>query len=128
MCVAQRYLGEHCFLICLLSGCSILFRKQLEGTRITLVKMYVGIKISCVNSSYILHGFPFFTADIFIYIWDYSFFRGDHGFDFAIRTPCTPVRWEDFNAEMSMAWEVCFSFHFLWFVSKLRMFLWYHYQ
>ncbi|KAF7828654.1 suppressor of RPS4-RLD 1-like isoform X1 [Senna tora] len=43
--------------------------KQLEGTRITLVKM------------------------------------GDHGFDFAIRTPCTPARWEDFNAEMAQAWE-----------------------
>ncbi|KAI4327386.1 hypothetical protein L6164_019855 [Bauhinia variegata] len=46
--------------------------KQLEGTRITLVKM------------------------------------GERGFDFAIRTPCTPARWEDFDAEMAMAWEaVC---------------------
>ncbi|CAL0313437.1 unnamed protein product [Lupinus luteus] len=43
--------------------------KQLEGTRITLVKM------------------------------------GEHGFDFAIRTPCKPARWEDFDAEMTMAWE-----------------------
>ncbi|TKY55649.1 Suppressor of RPS4-RLD 1 [Spatholobus suberectus] len=43
--------------------------KQLEGTRITLVKM------------------------------------GEHGSDFAIRTPCTPARWEDFNEEMTMAWE-----------------------
>ncbi|KAJ1414511.1 Tetratricopeptide-like helical domain superfamily [Sesbania bispinosa] len=43
--------------------------KQLEGTRITLVKM------------------------------------GEHGFDFAIRTPCTPARWEDYDAEMAMAWE-----------------------
>ncbi|XP_027193136.1 suppressor of RPS4-RLD 1 isoform X2 [Cicer arietinum] len=43
--------------------------KQLEGTRITLVKM------------------------------------GQHGFDFAIRTPCTPARWEDYDAEMAMAWE-----------------------
>ncbi|KAL2348343.1 hypothetical protein Fmac_002343 [Flemingia macrophylla] len=43
--------------------------KQLEGTRITLVKME------------------------------------GHGFDFAIRTPCTPARWEDYDAEMTMAWE-----------------------
>ncbi|XP_061351820.1 suppressor of RPS4-RLD 1-like isoform X3 [Gastrolobium bilobum] len=43
--------------------------KQLEGTRITLVKMK------------------------------------EHGFDFAIRTPCTPARWEDYDAEMAMAWE-----------------------
>ncbi|KAH1267202.1 Suppressor of RPS4-RLD 1 [Glycine max] len=43
--------------------------KQLEGTRITLVKM------------------------------------GENGFDFAIRTPCTPARWEDYDAEMAMAWE-----------------------
>ncbi|XP_010271758.1 PREDICTED: suppressor of RPS4-RLD 1 [Nelumbo nucifera] len=27
------------------------------------------------------------------------------GFDFAIRTPCTPSRWEDYDAEMGMAWE-----------------------
>uniref|UniRef100_A0A6N2M7E0 Suppressor of RPS4-RLD 1 n=1 Tax=Salix viminalis TaxID=40686 RepID=A0A6N2M7E0_SALVM len=46
--------------------------KQLEGTRITLVKMAEG------------------------------------GFDFAIRTPCMPSRWNDFDAEMAMAWEaVC---------------------
>ncbi|XP_061948609.1 suppressor of RPS4-RLD 1 isoform X2 [Populus nigra] len=46
--------------------------KQLEGTRITLVKM------------------------------------GEGGFDFAIRTPCMPSRWDDFDAEMTMAWEaVC---------------------
>ncbi|XP_020537233.1 suppressor of RPS4-RLD 1 isoform X2 [Jatropha curcas] len=46
--------------------------KQLEGTRITLVKM------------------------------------GEHGFDFAIRTPCTPSRWDEYDAEMAMAWEaVC---------------------
>ncbi|OMO56531.1 Tetratricopeptide TPR-1 [Corchorus capsularis] len=43
--------------------------KQLEGTRITLVKM------------------------------------GQRGYDFAIRTPCTPARWEEFDAEMAMAWE-----------------------
>ncbi|KAK6237734.1 hypothetical protein QUC31_003203 [Theobroma cacao] len=43
--------------------------KQLEGTRITLVKM------------------------------------GERGYDFAIRTPCTPARWEEFDAEMAMAWE-----------------------
>ncbi|KAG5028907.1 hypothetical protein JHK87_012421 [Glycine soja] len=43
--------------------------KQLEGTRINLVKM------------------------------------GEHGFDFAIKTPCTPARWEDFDEEMAVAWE-----------------------
>ncbi|KAJ8765768.1 hypothetical protein K2173_014890 [Erythroxylum novogranatense] len=32
----------------------------------------------------------------------------ERGFDFAIRTPCTPARWDDFDAEMAMAWEaVC---------------------
>lgn len=31
---------------------------------------------------------------------------GECGFDFAIRTPCTPARWEDFDAEMTSAWEV----------------------
>ncbi|RZB78431.1 Suppressor of RPS4-RLD 1 [Glycine soja] len=30
---------------------------------------------------------------------------GELGFDFAIRTPCTPARWEDYDAEMPMAWE-----------------------
>lgn len=30
---------------------------------------------------------------------------GEHGFDFAIRTPCTPSRWEEFEAEMTVAWE-----------------------
>ncbi|GAV58758.1 TPR_1 domain-containing protein/TPR_11 domain-containing protein [Cephalotus follicularis] len=30
---------------------------------------------------------------------------GEHGYDFAIRTPCTPFRWDDFDAEMMMAWE-----------------------
>ncbi|XP_074308821.1 suppressor of RPS4-RLD 1 [Silene latifolia] len=49
--------------------------KQLEGTRITLVKM------------------------------------GERGFDFAIRTPCTPSRWTDFESEMAMAWEaLCNSY------------------
>lgn len=38
------------------------------------------------------------------------FFRGEHGFDFAIKTPCTPARWEDFDEEMAVAWEVCFSY------------------
>lgn len=31
---------------------------------------------------------------------------GELGFDFAIRTPCTPARWDDFDAEMASAWEV----------------------
>lgn len=43
--------------------------KQLEGTRITLLK------------------------------------SGERGFDFAIRTPCTPSRWNEFDTEMAMAWE-----------------------
>ncbi|EXB28734.1 Tetratricopeptide repeat protein 13 [Morus notabilis] len=30
---------------------------------------------------------------------------GERGFDFAIRTPCTPSRWDQFDAEMTMAWE-----------------------
>lgn len=30
---------------------------------------------------------------------------GESGFDFAIRTPCTPARWDDFDAEMTVAWE-----------------------
>ncbi|XP_042494267.1 suppressor of RPS4-RLD 1 [Macadamia integrifolia] len=30
----------------------------------------------------------------------------EQGFDFAIRTPCTPSRWDDYDAEMAMAWEV----------------------
>ncbi|POO00767.1 N-terminal acetyltransferase A, auxiliary subunit [Trema orientale] len=32
----------------------------------------------------------------------------ERGFDFAIRTPCMPSRWDEFDAEMAMAWEaVC---------------------
>jgi hypothetical protein len=31
---------------------------------------------------------------------------GKTGFDFAIRTPCTPSRWEEYDEEMSAAWEV----------------------
>lgn len=27
------------------------------------------------------------------------------GFDFAIRTPCTPSRWNEFDTEMAMAWQ-----------------------
>ncbi|KFK30365.1 hypothetical protein AALP_AA7G251800 [Arabis alpina] len=27
------------------------------------------------------------------------------GYDFAIRTPCTPARWSDFDEEMTSAWE-----------------------
>ncbi|XP_062101861.1 suppressor of RPS4-RLD 1 [Humulus lupulus] len=29
----------------------------------------------------------------------------ERGFDFAIRTPCTPFRWDEFEAEMVMTWE-----------------------
>lgn len=32
--------------------------------------------------------------------------RDKIGFDFAIRTPCTPSRWEEYYAEMTVAWEV----------------------
>nr|XP_043631508.1 suppressor of RPS4-RLD 1 [Erigeron canadensis] len=31
---------------------------------------------------------------------------GERGFDFSIRTPCTPARWDDFDAEMASSWEV----------------------
>lgn len=31
------------------------------------------------------------------------------GFEFAIRTPCTPSRWEEFDAEMAVAWEALCS-------------------
>jgi hypothetical protein len=38
--------------------------------------------------------------------------RGEGRFDFAVRTPCTPSRWDEFDAEMTAAWEVCYSrFH-----------------
>ncbi|XP_009768272.1 suppressor of RPS4-RLD 1 [Nicotiana sylvestris] len=30
---------------------------------------------------------------------------GEIGYDFAIRTPCTPSRWDDFDMEMTSAWE-----------------------
>ncbi|KAF8410165.1 hypothetical protein HHK36_002687 [Tetracentron sinense] len=30
---------------------------------------------------------------------------GECGFDFAIRTPCTPKRWDEYDAEMTMQWE-----------------------
>ncbi|KAL5706914.1 Suppressor of RPS4-RLD 1 [Ranunculus cassubicifolius] len=30
---------------------------------------------------------------------------GEQGFDFSIRTPCTPSRWEDYDAEMTLSWE-----------------------
>ncbi|KAL9241598.1 hypothetical protein vseg_015692 [Gypsophila vaccaria] len=36
---------------------------------------------------------------------------GAHGFDFGIRTPCTPSRWSEFEYEMAMAWEtLCNSY------------------
>uniref|UniRef100_A0A1D1YH34 Tetratricopeptide repeat protein 13 n=2 Tax=Anthurium amnicola TaxID=1678845 RepID=A0A1D1YH34_9ARAE len=31
------------------------------------------------------------------------------GFDFAIRTPCTPSRWDDYETEMAIAWEALCS-------------------
>ncbi|KAL5706923.1 hypothetical protein ACHQM5_025029 [Ranunculus cassubicifolius] len=30
---------------------------------------------------------------------------GEQGFDFSIRIPCTPSRWEDYDAEMTLSWE-----------------------
>lgn len=49
------------------------------------------------------------VGSIIIYLFIYYFpaFRGENAFDFAIRTPCTPARWNDFDAEMTAAWEVC---------------------
>ncbi|TVU13165.1 hypothetical protein EJB05_40697 [Eragrostis curvula] len=36
---------------------------------------------------------------------------GKTGFDFAIRTPCTPSRWEEYDEEMTAAWEaICEAF------------------
>ncbi|KAJ4963031.1 hypothetical protein NE237_022970 [Protea cynaroides] len=34
---------------------------------------------------------------------------GENRFDFAIRTPCTPSRWDAYDAEMAMAWEAICS-------------------
>nr|CAB3455462.1 unnamed protein product [Digitaria exilis] len=34
-----------------------------------------------------------------------AFQGGKTGFDFAIRTPCTPSRWEEYDEEMAAAWE-----------------------
>lgn len=33
----------------------------------------------------------------------------ERGYDFAIRTPCTPSRWDEFETEMSRAWEAICS-------------------
>ncbi|KAK1269258.1 hypothetical protein QJS04_geneDACA006309 [Acorus gramineus] len=30
---------------------------------------------------------------------------GERGYDFAIRTPCIPPRWDDYDEEMTIAWE-----------------------
>lgn len=42
------------------------------------------------------------TILIYLKLW----FRGESGYDFAIRTPCTPSRWNEFDTEMALAWEV----------------------
>ncbi|RXH75407.1 hypothetical protein DVH24_030128 [Malus domestica] len=34
-----------------------------------------------------------------------AFEGGENKYDFAIRTPCTPSRWDEFDAEMAKAWE-----------------------
>ncbi|KAL0450193.1 UNVERIFIED_CONTAM: Suppressor of RPS4-RLD 1, partial [Sesamum latifolium] len=45
--------------------------------------------------------------DFWLATWCNSMaFEGDQiGYDFVIRTPCTPSRWEDFEVEMTSAWE-----------------------
>jgi len=63
-----------------------------------------------------------------------NIFREEHGFDFAIRTPCTPARWEDYDAEMAMAWDVRYSYNYtkplrLYFFSQyiydpMGLFMW----
>ncbi|XP_068656156.1 suppressor of RPS4-RLD 1 isoform X2 [Aristolochia californica] len=36
---------------------------------------------------------------------------GERGYDFAIRTPCTPARWDDYDTEMALSWEaICKSY------------------
>lgn len=61
----------------------------------------------------------------FLYLFNYFFInrknlmmipRRESGYEFAIRTPCTPARWNDFDTEMSQAWEVCHSY-----LSKLEL-------
>ncbi|KAM7251670.1 hypothetical protein ACFE04_023553 [Oxalis oulophora] len=36
------------------------------------------------------------------------------GYDFAIRTPCTPSRWDEFDSEMTAAWEALCNARNLW--------------
>lgn len=74
------------------------FRKSLEGTRITLMKKY---SFYCINWFQV-----FFRCSLFVHSYVIVAFRGESGFDFAIRTPCTPARWEDYDLEMTAAWEV----------------------
>ncbi|PKA57439.1 TPR repeat-containing thioredoxin TDX [Apostasia shenzhenica] len=43
-------------------------------------------------------------------ICDSTAFEGNKkGFDFGVRTPSTPARWEDYDAEMEAAWEDIFG-------------------
>lgn len=54
-----------------------------------------------------------------------QFSRGEIGYDFAIRTPCTPARWDEFDAEMTMAWEVSYTgAQTLSYIFVLHIFLW----
>uniref|UniRef100_A0A803KY54 Suppressor of RPS4-RLD 1 n=1 Tax=Chenopodium quinoa TaxID=63459 RepID=A0A803KY54_CHEQI len=45
--------------------------------------------------------------DFWVSTWcnSMAFEGGERGYDFAIRTPCTPSRWNEFDTEMAMAWE-----------------------
>lgn len=67
-----------------------------------------------MSSYFLSHSLMFavvYHFHAYILYWGFNeyFSRGEHGFDFAIKTPCTPARWDNFDAEMAMAWEVCYS-------------------
>lgn len=57
----------------------------------------------CLSSLYSILLLPLVCALTLLLSYSY---RGESGYDFAIRTPCTPSRWDAFDAEMTMAWEV----------------------
>lgn len=91
------------------------YRKYLEGTRITLVKtqsLHLGLQHSLfpVSFSYFILFSPSYLVLFIFLILDAlnDFSRGENRYDFAIRTPCTPSRWDEFDAEMAKAWEVCY--------------------
>ncbi|XP_021629242.1 suppressor of RPS4-RLD 1 isoform X3 [Manihot esculenta] len=49
---------------------------------------------------------------------------GEHGYDFAIRTPCTPSRWDEYDAELAMAWEVSWLCAMLIVVKLMGPLIW----